>query len=62
MRLSAVVLLSLSLTVAHSAPQASKRLEIYVVDVEGGNATLVRVAVRRVAAHRHRECRRGRPA
>ena len=41
MRLSAVVLLSLSLTVAHSAPQASKRLEIYVVDVEGGKATLV---------------------
>ena len=41
MRLSAVVLLSLALTAAYSALQAPERLEIYVVDVEGGKATLV---------------------
>ena len=41
MRLSAVVLLSLALTAAYSAPQAPESLEIYAVDVEGGKATLV---------------------
>ena len=41
MRLSAVVLLSLALTAAYSALQATERLEIYYVDVEGGKATLV---------------------
>jgi beta-lactamase superfamily II metal-dependent hydrolase len=41
MRLFAVVLLSLALTATYSVPQIPNSLEIYVVDVEGGKATLV---------------------
>ena len=41
MRLPIIVLLSVALTAAKPAPQTSDSLQIYVVDVEGGKATLV---------------------